>query len=135
MAKRPRLNMYNCWMIRHPKHPLVETDSEVEARKLSRQARKEWLSTVYVVAGAFVIALLITLFGFRPYRVDGQSMEQTLQNNDRVIIDKIPRSWARLTGHAYIPKRGDIVVFNEVGAFDSSIPGSKDLIKRVIGLP
>lgn len=61
-------------------------------------------------------------------------METTLQNNDRLIVWKLPRTWARITGNDYLPKRGDIVIFNEpkIGEFDQ---GDKQLIKRVIGLP
>lgn len=66
--------------------------------------------------------------------VDGQSMESTLQNGDRLIIDKVPRSLAKVTGHAYIPRRGDIVVFNQSGLSLGS-DSEKQLIKRVVGLP
>jgi len=96
---------------------------------------KGWLANFSVIAGAILLALIITLFVFQSYRVDGESMENTLQNNDRLVIDKIPRTWSRITGHAYIPHRGDIIVFNEVGTFNSPSPESKQLIKRVIGLP
>lgn len=62
-------------------------------------------------------------------------MESTLQNGDRLIVDKIPRSIARITRHPYIPHRGDIIIFNETGVFDGGGPQEKQLIKRVIGLP
>lgn len=64
-------------------------------------------------------------------------MQNTLQNNDRLIVWKLPRTWARITGHAYIPKRGDIVVFTESAAGLESCGQfeSKQVIKRVIGLP
>jgi signal peptidase I len=60
-------------------------------------------------------------------------METTLQDHDRLIVDKIPRTWARLTHHEYVPKRGDIIVFNQSGLPD--VYYQKQLIKRVIGLP
>jgi signal peptidase I len=62
-------------------------------------------------------------------------MESTLQNNDRLIVYKLPRTWARLTHHAYVPHRGDIIVFAEEGLDSSDPAASKQLIKRVIGLP
>jgi signal peptidase I len=62
-------------------------------------------------------------------------MENTLQNADKLIIWKVPRTWARITGHPYIPKRGDIIVFNEAGLEQFGQEDSKQLIKRVIGLP
>jgi len=90
-------------------------------------------SVVVVVAIAAVLAFSIKAFLFQPYIVDGQSMETTLQNNDRLVVNKIPRTLSRLDGHAYLPHRGDIIVFNQ-----SNLPGyvgQKQLIKRVIGLP
>ncbi len=69
------------------------------------------------------------------YQVDGESMETTLQNNDRLIVDKLPRTLARITHHAYIPARGNIIIFNQSGLPDSGPSGQKQLIKRVIGLP
>lgn len=90
-------------------------------------------SILVIVAAAFLLAFLIKTFLFQPYIVDGQSMETTLQNSDRLIVNKIPRTVARIDGHAYVPHRGDIIVFNQ-----SNLPGyigQKQLIKRVIGLP
>ena len=61
-------------------------------------------------------------------------METTLQDHDRLIVDKWPRTWSRITGHAYIPKRGDIIIFNEAGLNYPGAP-AKQLIKRVVALP
>jgi signal peptidase I len=47
----------------------------------------------------------------------------------------VPRTWARITGHDYIPKRGDIVIFSESGLSQFGQEDTKQLIKRVIGLP
>lgn len=82
---------------------------------------------------AVLVVVFSTLFVFQSYRVDGQSMDNTLQNDDRLIINKLPRTLARITGHPYIPHRGDIIVFSEPGL--SVRGGSEQLIKRVIGLP
>jgi signal peptidase I len=62
-------------------------------------------------------------------------MESTLQNSDKLIIWKVPRTWARVTHHDYIPKRGDIIVFSESGLSQYGQDDTKQLIKRVIGLP
>jgi signal peptidase I len=62
-------------------------------------------------------------------------MENTLQNNDKLIIWKVPRTWSDITRHDYIPGRGDIIVFNESGLAEFGQDNSKQLIKRVIGLP
>lgn len=93
------------------------------------------LSTVLVLLIAPLIAIFLTMFVFQSYQVDGPSMETTLQNNDRLIVWKLARSWAKITHHTYLPGRGDVVVFTDgrLGQFGQD-PG-KQLIKRVIGLP
>jgi signal peptidase I len=96
---------------------------------------KSILSTVLLLVGALVIALSIAAFVIQSYQVDGESMETTLQNNDRLIVDKIPRTMARITNHPYVPHRGDIIIFNQTGILDSRGNEQKQLIKRVIGLP
>lgn len=92
------------------------------------------VSTLLVLFIAPIVALLLTAFVFQSYQVDGPSMETTLQNNNRLIVWKVPRTWARITGHAYVPDRGNIVIFNTNGLPDFGESG-KQLIKRVIGLP
>jgi signal peptidase I len=91
------------------------------------------LSLVVFVGTVVVAAMLINSFIFQSYYVDGTSMTPTLQNEDRLIIDKVGKTAAMLQGKSYIPKRGDIVVL------DSSILDQygheEQLIKRVIGLP
>jgi len=89
-------------------------------------------STVAVILIAPLIALFLTSFIFQSYQVDGPSMETTLYNNDRLLVWKLPKTWSKITGHDYIPKRGDVVIFVERGY--GEIDG-KQLIKRVIGLP
>lgn len=96
---------------------------------------REGLSLFGILLTAFLVALFIIAFIFRSYQVDGPSMENTLQNGDKLIIWKLPRSWSRITGHFYIPNRGDIIVFNESGLSAFEQQDSKQLIKRVIGLP
>lgn len=89
-------------------------------------------STIAVLLIAPLVALFLTSFIFQSYQVDGPSMETTLYNNDRLLVWKLPKTWSKLTGHDYIPKRGDVIIFVERGYGD--IDG-KQLIKRVIGLP
>jgi signal peptidase I len=63
-------------------------------------------------------------------------METTLQNNDRLIVWKMARTWSKVTHHAYIPNRGDVIIFNESEENLEGVgSGSKQLIKRVVGLP
>lgn len=80
-----------------------------------------------------LIAIILTAYVIQSYQVDGESMETTLQNHDRLIVDKLPRTWSRVTHHQFVPARGDIVIFNQTGLPDAFF--QKQLIKRVIGLP
>ena len=99
------------------------------------KATKGWrgiISTVAILVAAPVLALLLTSFVFQSYEVDGPSMETTLQNRDRLIVWKMPRTIAGLTNGDYVPKRSDVIVFVKRGVYDT---GDKQLIKRVIGLP
>ncbi len=92
------------------------------------------LSSVAIILAAPLMAIVIINFVFRTYQVDGPSMESTLQDKDRLIINKLPKTWARITGGNYIPKRYDIIVFTHTGGIDGG-GGERQLIKRVIGLP
>ncbi len=107
--------------------------SEIRVSKGS--AWRDFFSTVLILVAALLVALFMITFVFRSYQVDGPSMETTLMNNDKLIIWKVPRTWAYITGHPYIPKRGDIIVFNESGLARFGQQNEKQLIKRVIGLP
>jgi signal peptidase I len=114
-----------------------EQDVAVASDDLNKlpSGRRELLSTLGILLTAIVVAFLIITFVFRSYQVDGTSMLNTLQNGDKLIIWKVPRTWARVTGHPYIPKRGDIIVFTETGLAQYGQQNTKQLIKRVIGLP
>lgn len=92
------------------------------------------LSTLFIVVSALGLSVLITMFVFRSYQVDGPSMLTTLHHNDRLIIWKLPKTISKVTGNSYIPNRGDIIVFGETGLATPD-GNTKELIKRVIGLP
>lgn len=101
-----------------------------------KDGAKSVLSTIAILLLAPLIAILLTAFVFQSYQVTGPSMETTLQNNDRLIVWKLPRTWARITGNHYVPQRGDIVIFNEPAAAEElGLGAGKQLIKRVIALP
>lgn len=86
------------------------------------KALKEILSTgVYLLIVLGVTFLLITYVGQRT-EVNGESMENTLQNADNLIVDKI-------TYRFEDPKRYDIIVFPFKYKEDTYY------IKRIIGLP
>jgi signal peptidase I len=100
-----------------------------------RESWKSTLSTVLILIIAPLIALFLTAFVFQSYEVDGPSMETTLQNRDRLIVWKIPRTFARLSGNDFIPGRGEVIVFVMHGIENYDPTQDKQLIKRVIGLP
>ena len=86
-------------------------------------------STLQLLIGALLLAFAINAFVFQSYEVVGDSMFPTLSNGDRLVISKIGKSWSNTFGSNYVPARGSIVVFNSPGS------ETKQLIKRVIGLP
>ena len=67
-----------------------------------------------------VAVMLLTSFVFKHSIVEGQSMMNTLEDGDHLIISNL----------FYTPERGDIVVFE-----DYSTSLKKAVVKRVIGLP
>ena len=95
---------------------------------------REITSTAAILVSAFVIALLLIAYVFQSYAVDGPSMRITLNDKDRLIVWKVPRTWARITHHQYVPNRGDIIIFEQSGLAEYG-QGAKQHIKRVVGLP
>ncbi len=100
----------------------------------NKEGLKSILATLGLLILAPLLAIFLTSFIFQSYEVDGPSMETTLYNQDRLVVVKLQRTWARLTGHDYLPNRGDVIIFNQPS---SSLEGNskRQLIKRVIALP
>ncbi|MDI9450260.1 MAG: signal peptidase I [Limnochordia bacterium] len=75
---------------------------------------------------AFVIAVLLALFIItfiaQSFRVEGSSMEPTLHDGQRLIVDKLSYRFST-------PKVGDVVVFR----YPTDV--TRMFIKRVIGIP
>lgn len=86
-----------------------------------KDSKKEKFAKMYdtleVVAVAVVIVLVIFTFFGRMSTVDGTSMLDTLEENERLIL------W----DFFYTPKTGDIIVFQQSGMFFD-----EPLVKRVI---
>lgn len=63
----------------------------------------------------------------------GPSMEPTLYTGDRLIVNRLPVTWAQLQNKTYVPERGQIIVFKN----PQFVPGSPDeyIVKRVIAFP
>ncbi len=84
------------------------------------QARSEAWEWLKAIAIALILMFIIRQFIAAPVVVDGESMLPTLEDRDRMIVNKL----SYVIGE---PKRFDIIVFHA--------PGGKDYIKRIIGLP
>ena len=82
-----------------------------------------------VIIGAALINQLL----FRSFSVSGPSMEPTLYTGDRLIVNRLPVTWAHLRGQAYVPPRGHVIVFKN----PHWMPGGLDefIVKRVIAFP
>lgn len=106
-----------------------------EGRSKRTSAWKEFGAFIGVLAIAALLAFLLINFVFRSYSVDGPSMETTLQNEDKLIIWKVPRTISRFTGHQYVPGRGDVIIFNQSNLAPCGQVGERQLIKRVIAQP
>ena len=89
------------------------------------EQKEDWKRFALDILETIVLAVVL-YFGINAVsarvRVDGFSMNPTLQNGEYILVNRL----AYKTGH---PERGDIIVF--------SFPADEgqDLIKRVIGLP
>lgn len=115
-----------------PRPPVPRTGPPAQSK---HESFKSALSTISILLIAPLVAVLLTAFVFQSYQVDGPSMETTLSNNDRLIVWKVPKTWARITGHPYVPNRGDVVVFTEPSLSAYGQEPGKQLIKRVLALP
>lgn len=85
--------------------------------------------------GIFVISVvvgtvLINTFIFRSFNVSGHSMEKTLQDGDRLIVNRMPATLAQLQNKKYSPERGQIIVFRNPKFVDGMVDAY--LVKRVI---
>lgn len=119
-----------------PGTPTTGSGDPTPKHSWQKSGWKSVFSTLSLLIAAPLLALALTAFVFQSFEVDGPSMETTLQNQDRLIVLKVPRSIARITKKDYIPARGDIVIFTKHGVSEySEGQADKQLIKRVVGLP
>lgn len=97
-----------------------------------------------LLLGALLIAVLLKTFVVQPFWIPSESMRETLQVDDRVLVWKPAYQLGEI-------EHGDIVVFRRgeqeelalpervvrsvLEALGIQSPGNEDVIKRVIGLP
>ena len=103
----------------------VETSiDEVEGEVVETAPKKfdlkreitEWVQAIVI---ALVVAFLLKNYVMTLAKVEGASMEPTLETADRLYVNKV----------MYTPEKGDVVIFEPASA-----PG-KPYIKRVIATP
>jgi signal peptidase I len=99
----------------------VPSTAEARSRAAERLAlvRDELVAWFKTLASAAVYATLIVTFGFQVARVEGMSMAPTLEDQDRLIVNKL----AYRIGE---PHHGDIVMLYY------PIDPNKSFVKRVI---
>ncbi len=117
--------------------PITPTLPSAPPSAPNHEGLRSILSTIAILIAAPIIAIFLTTFVFQSYEVDGPSMETTLENHDRLIVLKVPKTIAKLTNNDYIPKRNEIIIFKTSAVQDGSADdgSEKQLVKRVIGLP
>jgi len=98
------------------KHSTGRYEETSEERFVMREGVK-WVVCILI---AFVVAKFLTSYVIQVTTVHGTSMEHTIQEEDRILVDKL---WYQFKE----PKRFEIIVFTK--------DGRVNLIKRIIGLP
>ena len=100
---------------------IQNNEQEQEPQKKPVNVKKEIISWILTLGAAVIAALVIRTLLFEIIRVDGQSMADTLQNGEIMLVTK-PEY---LLGD---PEFGDVVI--------CKYPGRKEnFVKRIMGLP
>jgi signal peptidase I len=114
----------------------------------AKKPRSFWKELPILIGIALVLALLIKTFLVQAFSIPSDSMQNTLQRGDRVLVDKLTPWFGSK------PARGEVVVFHDPDDWLAGEPTSKpnalqtvlswiglmpsaeekDLIKRVIGV-
>lgn len=120
---------------------------DAEQKQPARKSLPFWLELPMLIGVALIVAVLIKTFLFQAFFIPSGSMKETLQINDRVLVNKIAFSVGDLA-------QGDVIVFDdpragfegpEEGVVDSAVRNllesvglaapQSEFIKRIIGLP
>ena len=91
---------------------------------------KDVIGIIVFVVCVLIGTLFINTFIFRSFNVEGPSMETTLFTGDRLIVNRLPVTWAQLQNKSYIPERGQVIVFKNP-KYDAGM-GEEFIVKRVI---
>ncbi|MFE1311634.1 signal peptidase I [Streptomyces sp. NPDC058755] len=130
------------------RQPQTGSDGTDEAARPPKKPRSFWKELPILIGIALVLALLIKTFLVQAFSIPSDSMQNTLQQGDRVLVDKLT-PW-----FGSEPERGEVVVFHDPDNWLAGEPApnpnavqkvlswiglmpsaeEKDLIKRVIGV-
>lgn len=94
-----------------------------ESHKSPSRVLRDWIVVVLLALGA---AMGVRVFVLQQFYISGPSMEMTLLENDRVLVNK-------LSYRLHDIHRGDVVVFDRVTT-NGGVVAHDDLIKRVIAI-
>jgi signal peptidase I len=92
----------------------------------TRRRSTFWRELPILLGVAIVVAILVRAFVLQTFYIPSESMEHTLDINDRVLVNKLVYDFRD-------PRRGEIVVFNSPPSWRGD-PTETDFIKRVIGI-
>lgn len=87
---------------------------------MNGQRNNEWFEWAKVFIVALAVTFFVRTFLFAPIVVDGLSMLPTLEDRDKMLVNKIEYRISE-------PERFDVIVFHA--------SEQRDFIKRIIGLP
>lgn len=89
---------------------------------VKRAASGGWSRVGATLVVSLIVAALVRILLIQQYNVVGPSMEPSLWNGDRIIVNKVAY-------HVGAVERGDVIVFERRGS------NREDLVKRVVGEP
>lgn len=94
--------------------------------KQSARRGSFWRELPILLGVAILVAVIVRAFLVQTFWIPSASMQNTLDIDDRVLVNK-------LIYHLRSPQRGEIIVFRAPESWRSS-PEDEDFIKRVIGV-
>ncbi|MCX5210604.1 signal peptidase I [Kitasatospora sp. NBC_00240] len=110
--------------------PAAAEDDERSAETPSgeRRQRSFWKELPILIGIALILALVIKTFFVQAFSIPSESMQNTLQVGDRVLVDKLT-PWFGAE-----PERGEVVVFHDPGGWLSDEPAQQSNNSFVRGL-
>ncbi|WP_405112711.1 signal peptidase I [Micromonospora sp. NBC_01405] len=85
-----------------------------------------WKELPILLGVAILVAVLVRAFVLQTFYIPSPSMENTLQIDDRVLVNKLVYDFRS-------PHRGEVIVFKAPTEWSGN-PDGEDFIKRVIGV-